>query len=313
VAAEKVKRALLGIAFGLRIALGMTGLSIYVLGGYGVALFFGTPFLIGLMSAYLYNRNHPRDFASTFLVSTMSIVLSGSALLLFALEGVICILMASPIALVGAALGALVGRTIALSASPPAWQAVMPLIILPLLTGAETIIAPKPLFEVVSSIEIDAPPERVWPQVIGFSELPKPERWFFRAGIAYPQRARLEGRGVGAMRYCEFSTGPFVEPITAWEAPHRLAFDVTAQPPSMHEWSPYRNIHPPHLDGAIRSRRGEFRLIAMPGQRTRLEGRTWYELEMYPQAYWTLWSDALIHGIHQRVFRHIKELSESGQ
>ena len=93
-------------------------------------------------------------------------------------------------------------------------------------------------------------------------------------------------------------------------APHHLAFDVTAQPPTMYEWSPYQNIHPPHLDGALRSHRGEFRLIALSGQRTRLEGRTWYEFEVYPQAYWTLWSDTLIHRIHERVLRHIKQLSE---
>ncbi len=34
---------------------------------------------------------------------------------------------------------------------------------------------------------------------------------------------------------------------------------------------------------------------------------------MYPQDYWTLWSDACIHRIHQRVLRHIKSLSEHDQ
>jgi len=38
----------------------------------------------------------------------------------------------------------------------------------------------------------------------------------FRLGFASPQYARIEGTGVGAIRYCVFSTGPFVEPITAW-------------------------------------------------------------------------------------------------
>ena len=38
-----------------------------------------------------------------------------------------------------------------------------------------------------------------------------------RAGLAYPMRARIEGSGPGAVRYCEFSTGPFVEPIVTWD------------------------------------------------------------------------------------------------
>jgi hypothetical protein len=124
-------------------------------------------------------------------------------------------------------------------------------------------------------------------------------------------RARLDGEGVGATRYCEFTTGTFVEPITAWEPGRRLAFDVTDQPAPLFELTPYRHIHPPHLDGFLRSNRGEFLLVALPEGRTRLEGRTWYEFAMYPQAYWTFWSDLFIHRIHQRVLWHIQRLAEA--
>ncbi|TMB03282.1 MAG: hypothetical protein E6J64_15005 [Deltaproteobacteria bacterium] len=56
----------------------------------------------------------------------------------------------------------------------------------------------------------------------------------------------------------------------------------------------------------MRSLRGEFRLIPLPGSRTLLEGSTWYQLEMGPQAYWSIWSDLLVHRIHRRVLRHIQ-------
>jgi hypothetical protein len=45
--------------------------------------------------------------------------------------------------------------------------------------------------------------------------------------------------------------------------------------------------------------------IALAGNRTRLEGRTWYELEMAPAGYWQLISEALIHRIHRRALEHI--------
>ena len=115
------------------------------------------------------------------------------------------------------------------------------------------------------------------------------------------------------MRYCEFTTGTFVEPITTWDEPRRLAFDVTDQPAPMFELSPYRHVHPPHLDGALQSTHGEFHLVLLPDGRTRLEGRTCYRLQMFPQSYWTLWSDLLIHRIHERVLVHIKRLSEEGK
>jgi hypothetical protein len=104
------------------------------------------------------------------------------------------------------------------------------------------------------------------------------------------------------MRYCTFSTGSFVEPITRWEPGRRLSFDVTDSPAPMRELSPYRGVSPPHLDGYLRSKRGEFRLVDLGDGRTRLEGSTWYELEMAPEAYWQIFSDALIHRIHERVF-----------
>jgi hypothetical protein len=145
---------------------------------------------------------------------------------------------------------------------------------------------------------------------VSFSELSAPPAWLFRLGIGYPRRARIEGTGVGAVRYCEFSTGAFVEPITRWDEPSRLSFDVIAQPPPMTEWSPYRRVHAPHLDGYFRSRRGEFRLVKLPDGRTRLEGSTWYELEMAPQLYWKTLADVVVSRIHLRVLAHVKALSE---
>jgi hypothetical protein len=186
----------------------------------------------------------------------------------------------------------------------------IPISLLPVLAGAESRIRTVPLYEVLTTTEINASPDQVWPHVVGFSDLPPPSNWYFQLGIAFPKRATIQGSGVGAVRYCEFSTGPFVEPITAWEPPTRLAFDVQSQPSPMHELSPYRHVHPPHLDGYLRSKRGEFRLVDLGNGRTRLEGRTWYEYEIFPQFYWTLWTDMLIHRIHQRVLAHIKDLAE---
>jgi uncharacterized membrane protein YhaH (DUF805 family) len=308
-----LKSALLGVAGAVGVGLAMVWISVYALGLYGASLFVVTPFVMGALSAFLYNRPYARALGATLLVALASCVLAGSAMMLFALEGFICLLMAFPIAAGITVLGALVGRSIAVHTHTSTSRSAAVALVLPALAGAEAQLPAPPLHEVISTIDIDAPPERVWPNVIGFSELPPPAEWLFQTGIAFPMRARIEGEGVGAVRHCEFSTGPFVEPITRWEPGKRLSFDVASQPPAMKEWSPYRAVHPPHLDGSIRSKRGEFRLIALPGGRTRLEGSTWYELSMYPEAYWAVWSDGMIHAIHERVLAHVKGLSEAGK
>jgi hypothetical protein len=112
------------------------------------------------------------------------------------------------------------------------------------------------------------------------------------------------------VRYCEFSTGDFVEPITEWEAPRRLAFDIVRQAAPMRELSPYRHVRAAHLDGYFQATWGRFDLEELPGGRTLLVGTTRYEVRMYPQAYWALFADAIVERIHMRVLRHIEGLSE---
>ncbi len=309
---HRLRSALLGVLITVAISVLMLAIGVYLLRDYGGTLFLGTPILVGTVSAFLYNRPFPRDLGSSLLVAELAIVLSGAAILLFAFEGVICLAMLFPIAAVMGLLGGLLGYALGVFTPARATTLILPLLLLPLSAGAERVHRPTPLFEVISQIEIDAPPERVWPHVVGFCELPAPPAWYFKLGIAYPQRATIEGSGIGAVRRCEFSTGAFVEPITVWDEPRRLAFDVASQPPPMHELSPYRHVHPPHLDGYLRCRRGEFRLVELPGNRTRLEGSTWYEFAMYPQDYWTLWSDFCIRRIHCRVLEHVKTLAEAG-
>jgi polyketide cyclase/dehydrase/lipid transport protein len=185
------------------------------------------------------------------------------------------------------------------------------MIVIPVIASADATRAPTPIREVRSSVEIDAPADVVWRHVIAFPPLDEPPALVFWLGIAYPVRAEIIGRGVGAVRHCVFSTGAFVEPITAWEPGRRLAFDVTAQPPPLEEWSPYAGLVPPHLDGYFLSRRGEFRLVPLAGGPTRLEGSTWYEMRLYPEGYWVLFADAFVSGIHGRVLRHVRALAEA--
>jgi hypothetical protein len=170
--------------------------------------------------------------------------------------------------------------------------------------------APLQMFSVTTSVIVDAPPAKVWHNVVSFAELPPPREFLFRAGIAYPMRARIHGSGPGAVRHCEFSTGPFVEPIEVWDEPRLLKFSVTKNPSPMQEWTPYEDLRPAHLDGFLASRAGQFHLTPSPGGRTLLEGTTWYHHHMWPATYWRWWSDYIIHTIHLRVLRHVKHLSE---
>jgi len=296
------------------IGLGFVALGTSTIGAYGWSLFVALPFCLGLFSVLLHSYHGPRGFWTCFNVALLPIALLGGVLLVVAIEGLICLLMAAPLALGLAALGGSLGYFIQAnywrSRTSPALLSVV--LLVPALFGVEhaaRLEAPK--FEVRTSINVQAPPEQVWQQVVAFGEIPAPTEALFRAGIAYPTRAEISGRGPGAMRRCVFSTGAFLEPIEVWDEPRLLKFSVTASPAPLNEMTPYGHIEPRHLHGYFESEEGQFLLTPLPGGGTRLEGTTRYRNAMWPAAYWRIWSDYIIHRIHMRVLKHIKAAAEA--
>jgi uncharacterized membrane protein YhaH (DUF805 family) len=310
--APSVQTSILAVGAGLAVGLPMVWISVYGFASYGAVLFFATPFAMGAASATVANARETTSRKRSVGLALLGTLFTGLALSLFGVEGLICLAMAMPFACLLSFLGALVGWSIVQSARRPR-QTMAMIAVLPLLAFGEARTAVPTMRQVTTAIEIDAPPSKVWTNVVGFSELPPPQGLAelpFELGVAYPMRAKIAGTGVGAIRRCEFSTGAFVEPIQVWDEPNRLAFDVTQQPPAMHELSFWKNVQTLHLQGYMVSHGGEFRLIALPHDRTRLEGTTHYTLDVFPELYWTPWAEVLLHAIHHRVLLHVKHLSE---
>src|SRR5205823_1591392 len=196
--------ALYGIAAGLAVAIPTILVNVYLLHRYSTSLFLGTPFTLGAVSAYVFNRDAPRGARATMQVVSLSLVLLAGAVLLFALEGLVCIALALPLALVIAIFGGIFGRAIALhTPGRPAHVASL-VLAAPLLAGLDRARGPTVLYEVDDSVSIEAPAATVWHDVVSFSTLALPTEALFRLGIAYPRRARIEGSGPGAIRRCEF-------------------------------------------------------------------------------------------------------------
>jgi uncharacterized membrane protein YhaH (DUF805 family) len=293
-----VGAALVGVLGGGVAAAVVSGIAA-VTTQYGGMVFVGVPFLASATAGLLYNLRGLRGVVSTVMVGSLTVLIGEGLLLLFGIEGAICLFMAAPLALVLATGGAIFGRELARVEGKTALlgsYAVLPLVLIEPMPGT--------VHPIVTTVDIAAPPEAVWNAVVAFPEITDLPDWYFRLGVAYPIRAEIAGSGVGAVRRCEFSTGAFVEPITVWDPPRQLAFDVAENPPTLRELGPWDGVLADHPD-VLRSERGEFRLEPLPDGGTRLIGTTWYRFDMAPGWYWTAWSDAIIHRIHLRVLEHI--------
>ena len=289
--------AFMGLFIGGLFSLGLVLISIYTMHNYGSSLFIGMPIVAGAASAFVFNQPDLRGAWSSFVIGSLCVILGEAVLLLFAFEGVICLVMAAPLMIPVGGFGGLLGWALA---SLMVQQSKMMLgatvfVAMPVLNAVEVHLKTWQEHVVESSVVIDATPEDVWDNVIDFPDITTPAAWYFRLGVASPLRANIYGEGVGAVRHCEFTTGSFIEPITVWDKPKHLAFDVVDQPDPLTELTPYASVHPPHLEHSFRSHRGEFQLIELPDGRTKLIGRTWYSVDMGPRVYWRIWTDEIIH------------------
>jgi hypothetical protein len=307
--ADAKNRKWTAIGFTVILAGMLTVLGIYGIGEYGLALFVLTPLFIGCCATVIlgYQREITRKEARS--VSFLSLGIFGAGLLLFAMEGVICIVMASPLILLLTWAGSLIGY--GLTTQTPGSAPTIMLIFAALIpaTGFVERSREPELTSVVTSIEINADPETVWKNVVEFPQLEEPTEFIFKTGIAYPVNAKIEGSGGGAIRYCNFTTGSFIEPITTWDEPTLLQFDVRQQPAPMKELS-FWDVDAPHLHDFFVSKKGQFKLVRLSNGNTLLEGTTWYYHKISPAFYWQIWSDQIIHAIHKRVLAHIKKNAE---
>ena len=283
-------------------------------GSYGWTLFTLVPVVMGFIAACVYGISEPRSSISCVSVALASVVLGGLAILGFAIEGAVCLLMAAPLALPLAALGGwlgyLVQRRTVLSAQTPQIAGALLLFLPFMMYGEQRTRTEARQIAVSTSVSIHAPAERVWTSVIHLASVPKPDSVIFLS-VAYPIKTTLEGTGTGAHRRCVFSTGSIVEPIEVWNPGRELRFSVIAQPPLMRELSPYSEVHPAHLKlEYLRSREGQFMLSRQADGSTLLTGTSYYESRLWPGAYWQIWTDMIAHEVHRIVLQEIKRKAE---
>jgi hypothetical protein len=274
-------------------------------GKYGWTLFVVLPVLAGGLAVWCVQ---PASWGRAIRLGAVVGALGCALFLVLGVEGIMCVLMALPIVVPLAILGSALaywGCGLSRRKQPAVMCLLLPVT---MLFDAN---AKPPVYSVTTSMVVNAPPERVWKNVVAFPEIAAPPDWVLGNGFAYPVRTRVEGSGVGAPRECDLSTGTVEERVVVWEENRLLRFVATSTPPAMREMGLYGPIYPKHLTGYFRSAEGEFALSPLAGGRTLVVGTSWYRHGLWPAEYWRLWSDLVVHHVHRRVLEHIRALSEA--
>ena len=312
--------ALISVLVASLLGVGFTALSVGGFRAYGYVLFVFSPLICGFAAAALearYSAGRPASsWAMGALVMALLVVSFICIMLLMSgMEGLICLIMASPLTLLLAVLGASLGRGVGRRGPQQTLPALSVLVLVyPAAQYMESSIAEPPAPHIVSTrVLVQAPPARVWQVLTRPVQYPAEVGWLFRAGVAYPTRTAIARTADGRrVLRCAYSQGGAELPITRWQPGRELTFRIPNTPAPMQELSPYPRIHAPHLHGYFSVDSGTVRLRPQPGGATLLEATTVYRHSIAPRGYWQLWSDYLLDDMHQRVLLALKTEAETG-
>jgi len=257
------------------------------------------PFVIGLVTAWFW-RPLKLSIGSYALYSILCTSLGiGCASLVFR-EGVICLIIVSPILYVFVFAGALAGRVWFRTNRQKLNLCMAPL--LALLVASEPLARVEKEAIVTDEILIHASPAKIWPHITSFPEIRvAPRFWLFRLGLPRPVATTCAGDFVGADRRCIFSGGAVFRETVAEISPlEKLTFDIVELP------------RDPELIGHLTPHRGQFELRDNRDGTTTLIGRTWYSLHVRPLWYFDWWTHRIFRAVHLCVMENVREQSEKG-
>jgi uncharacterized membrane protein YhaH (DUF805 family) len=300
-----------GVIVGAALTLAAVAIATLGFGVYGYGLFVLSPFVIGAATGYLANRKSDIGEPRTTRLVMVATALGSAALLISAIEGLICILMAAPLGLGAAWVGGMLGRSFALHYGQRSPTRTLPgLALLPLVFAVEALLPPSTTFDTLQTITVKAPADVVWRSIVRMDQIDEPLALPFRLGVAYPLRGEIVGEGVGALRRGEFSTGTAIERVTEWLPERKLAFVVETDIPAMRELSPYEHVHAPHAIGYFRTALTSFELVPRPDGHTDVIERTSHELRLDPVLYWLPMARWVVEANNARVLAHIRRDAE---
>jgi hypothetical protein len=286
-----------------------------------VCFLFLVPLAMGALTALFSPRDSRWRWLYWWLLPLVPCLLLMGVVLALAWEGMICIVMASPIFL-GMSMAGGLGTGVILwlverqrIQRPAPVGTVASALVLPfLLAPVEARVPPADaLREVATSTYIAADAPTVWRQIVRvpvITQAEQPRSFFHAIGIPRPNEATLSQEGIGGVRRARFEGGiVFDETVTEWTPGESFAFRIRVDPGS---------IGPSVLDRHVTVGgeyfdvlQGRFR-IEPAGGGVVLHLTSQHRLTTRFNGYAGLWTDAIMRDIQATVCAVVKQRSEAG-
>lgn len=290
-------KILIGVVVGLFFEIG----GYFLLRGsqtaFGWVMFIGVPTVMGFAIS-LFTQTKWQTFWGILLTFVIGIVF----LILVRWEGWICCVLASPLLLAFAVIGAVVGHNVRAWLLQKNIKNISKFLMLGLamvfLVGAKAIEKPYLNSRVetfISSVSVPVTPEKTWDLIKSIERVDTQKPLMLAIGLPVPQSCTLDKEGVGGKRICYFNQGIIAQEITEWNPPRFMKVKITESTLPGRHWLKF-------VDASW-----EF----MPqGDKTLVIRTTTIASRLYPRWYWRQFEEYGVRSEHEYVLTDLVRRAE---
>ncbi len=275
------------------------------------------PACIGAIGAFLGDIRGEKRNTFGFYFSVPSFLLIGVVILslLFLQEGMICVMLLSPLWWLSALGGAFTVRHFQRSFASRARLNCSILLIMPFAALAMEQTSPPPIadYVVTRSIEIDAPPSAIWEHLLRMDNITAAEgNWNITQdllGVPRPTAAVISGQGPGAIRAASWEHAvSFEEHIIDWTPDTSMSWTFVFPNDSVREHTD-EHISPDghHLKIAV----GGYTLTPLENGLTQLDLSTRFRVQTPVNTYASMWSELMLGDIQTNVLHIVRDRAEA--
>ena len=307
---------LAGVAYGLVSRLAFGGGRVAAYGAMTLAFVMLVPIAVGFLTITLVPEGSERMRTSTALAG-VSCIACLALVLAAGLEGIICVVLITPVFLLFAAVGGVLGggmRRLAggrrMYASGIAAVLLLPYAAAPL---EDRIPLPDTRRTVDTRVVIHADAASVWRNVVRPTGI-RPEenrtRLVHRIGFPRPVTATLSHEGLGGSRYAIFERGVMLrETVTEWVPGRRMAFTIDPAEIPATALDAHVTVGGPFFDVTD----GSYEIVPLDRGRVELRLRTTHRLSTHFNLYAGFWTELLMRQIQENLLHVIRTRAEAGR
>ena len=271
-------------------------------------MFFGP---LGMGWLTIRSLNEPQITRTrAFFLPFIPVILGCVVISLLKIEGMICVVMYLPLAVLLAGVGGLVARAVVVKNK----NAILAILLLPFASHwtESHVTFPSQTHFVKNSIEIKGSSLRTWNEIksvrtITTNELP--DSWVHRIGFPRPLDAKISFEGQGGVRLARFERGlVFKETVDEWKPEQLLSFRIYVDP---------KDIPPEALDEHVTIGgpffdvlRGTYQIEEHSDGTVTLNLESQFRLSTHFNFYAGIWTDLVMHQIQSDILKVIKLRAE---